>query len=103
LEAQLGNSPLLEEKNLRKTIEYFQAVYLLQLKDATSAKLKTIDKELRGVNYLSREAVALAKVDIQRDLLEFNRREVCPNDIKNSIDPTFRLATSLAKNRHDVF
>jgi hypothetical protein len=96
LEAQLGNSRLLDEKNLRKTIEYFQAVYLLQLKDATSEELKTIDKELRSVSYLSREAVALAKVDIQRDLLEFNHGEVCTNDIMDSLDQTFRLAMSLA-------
>jgi hypothetical protein len=85
LETQLGNNPLLDEKKLRETLEYFQAVYLLQLKDVMSERLKAINKELKSVNYLSREALALAKADIQCELLEFNYEGVCANDSEESI------------------
>lgn len=65
LEENLANNPLHNQRNLRRTLEYDQAVYLLKLKEVTAERLREINKELKEINSISHYAVMLAKTDVK--------------------------------------
>lgn len=54
------------EQNLRATIEYEEAIFLLALRKLVRIKLLTIDADLRSIRRISREATLLAKDDLDR-------------------------------------
>lgn len=54
--------------DLRQTLEYYEATYLLHAKSHIYEQLRSINKELTLLNRLSRNAVTLAKHDMQSKL-----------------------------------